>query len=278
MSRIPVVKMSGAGNDFLVLGPGQAARVEGGLEPWVRRVCRRGLSVGADGVLAIESIGTDRVRVDFFNPDASTAFCGNGSRCAARFARLRGLAGDRMLLETIAGEVAAEVIGESVRLKLVAPTDAGRCSVRVGEETIAGRWVRAGSPHFVVFVDGPLEAVPLERWGPAIRADPRFGADGVNVNVASRRGKEVRLRTWERGVEGETLACGSGALAAAFAARCAGAPAALSIVPVSGIPLAVELSGPREAPTGAMLQGDARVIFEGELDQEATAGFPDGAL
>ena len=269
-SAIDVVKMSGAGNDFLVLGPGQAERIEGNFEEWVRRVCRHGLSVGADGVLVVTPRAKNRLQVRFYNPDGSEAFCGNGTRCAARFARLHGLAGESMILETMAGEVPAEVAGDVVRLRLAVPRDAGRLSLDIGDEQIEGRWIVAGSPHFVTFVEAP-EQVPLERWGPAVRRHPRFGREGVNFDVARRPcERRMAVRTWERGVERETLACGSGAVAAAFAAWLNGHGDRITVIPASGIPLEVSFG---ESGT-VQLTGDARVVFEGRLGPEATHGFP----
>ena len=273
--RIRVVKMSGAGNDFLVLTAGEANRIEGALTEWVSRVCRRGLSAGADGVLIVDQVAADRIGVRFHNPDGSRAFCGNGSRCAARYAQLRGLAGANMVLETEAGEIHAEVSDDTVRLTLPPPTDAGPVSLDCAGETVDGRWIHAGSPHCVVRVDDPAEA-PLERWGPTVRRHPHFGDAGVNLDVASWNAERVDLRTWERGVEGETLACGSGAVAAAFAARLQGAPGRLRVVPASGIELEVHFTGPPEAPLTTLLVGDARVILEGELSSEATSGFGAG--
>jgi diaminopimelate epimerase len=266
---IDVLKMCGAGNDFVVLGPAAVSALPADLPGWVRRVCRRRISVGADGVLLVEPAGPDRVRVRFYNPDGSEAFCGNGSRCAARYARLHGLAGPSMVLDTAVGEVGAKLVGEEVRLTLPPPRDLGDASVRVGADLLTGRHVDAGVPHYVVFSDAPAEA-PLERWGPAVRHDARFAPAGVNFDVAGPVEQGVlRVRTWERGVEGETLACGSGAVAAAFARRLLGAGQTLTVIPRSGIPLRVELPGPRDRPLGAVLAGDARIIFRGQIHPEA---------
>jgi len=266
-----VWKMSGAGNDFLVLGPEAVARIPDDPAVWARRVCRRRLSVGADGVLLVEPTGANRVRVRFYNPDGSPAFCGNGSRCAARFASLSGLTGERLILETSIGEVRAEVGDSQVRLVLPAPRDSGEVAIELAAESVVGRAVDAGVPHFVVFVDGVADA-PLERWGPALRRHERFGPAGTNVDlVALAPDGHLDLRTWERGVEGETLACGSGAVAAAVAARVRGGPPRNRIVPASGIPLEVELPGRAETPDAAILTGDARLIFEARLAPDATS-------
>jgi len=272
MTSVRVTKMSGAGNDFLVLGREADRRLAGNVE-WVRRVCRRRLSVGADGVLCVEPLGPDRIGVEFRNPDGSLAFCGNGTRCAARYAHLQGWAGDEMLLETAAGEVRAEIEGERVRLTLPPPRDLGRATLEVDGGELSGRQVDAGVPHFVVEVD-VLDEAPLERWGPVVRRHALFGSAGTNLDLVERGPQErIRLRTWERGVEGETLACGSGAVAVAFAARLAGAAETLDILPAGGVPLQVSLPGPRESPRAAVVTGDARVIFEGSLGADATRGF-----
>jgi len=272
---VDFVKMSGAGNDFIVLDAEQSRAIRGDLAPWIRRVCRRGVSVGADGVLFVEAAGAGRVRVTFRNPDASEAFCGNGSRCAARFAHLRGFVGPRMVLETIAGDVEARIEGKLVEVLLPAPEDRGPASVEVAGERLEGRFVIAGSPHFVVLGSGFPEGA-LAAWGPAVRRAEPFGAAGVNFDLAVPLGpSRLSVRTWERGVEGETLSCGSGAVAAAFAALRAGGARATTVVPASGIALAVEFAGDAQ-PTHALLRGDARYLFEGRLSAEA-AEDPSGA-
>lgn len=273
---IRIVKMSGAGNDFVLLGPDQTRQIAGHEEEWARRVCLRGLSVGADGVLLVEAVGTDRVRVRFHNPDGSSAFCGNGSRCAARFAHARGLAGATMTLETASGDVTAEVFDDLVRLTLGPPVDRGELSLAIGESTLTGRRIVAGVPHFVVSAGDPATA-PLERWGPAVRGHAIFGPRGTNLDVVGRCADgAVTIRTWERGVERETLACGSGAVAAAFVARLGGAAERVSVIAASGARLEVDLPGPPQAPEEARLTGDARFVFEGRLDPEALVGLPNG--
>jgi diaminopimelate epimerase len=179
-----------------------------------------------------------------------------------------------MRLETAAGEVEAEVRGDRVRLSLPPPEDRGELVLEAAGERVVGRQVLAGSPHFVTFVDRP-GSWPLERIAPVLRRHPCFDPGGTNVDVAGivPDGTLV-VRTWERGVERETLSCGSGAVAAAFAAERAGAPRPVRVLPASGIPLEVDFAGPAQAPTAAFLTGDARVVFEGRVPPEATEGFP----
>lgn len=274
MTGTRLVKMSGSGNDFVVLSGDEAAAAGVDLPEFARRVCRRGLSVGADGLLVVSPEGKDRVKVRFLNPDGREAFCGNGSRCAARFAVERGFAGRSLVLETSLGEIPAEVGNRSVVLVMPCPSGGGRVEIESGGERFAGRSIVAGVPHYVLLVDR-LDEAPLDRWGPALRRHPVFGESGANVDLVERTGPSTaRLRTWERGVEGETLSCGSGAVAAAFALRLDGGPEAWSLVPRSGIPLRVRLPGPPGAPRAAELDGDARWIFEAVLGDEATSGFP----
>lgn len=269
--RLPFTKMSGAGNDFVVLDAEAWAMVPPDRASWVRSVCRRGLSVGADGVLVVSAETADRVRVEFFNPDGGEAFCGNGSRCAARYALFRGIVpGKAMTLVTAAGDVPAVVEDELVRLTLPPPGDLGAIELEAFGETYHGRFVNAGVPHVVIPVAG-LPTYPLDRLGPALRRHPKLGPDGANVDLVERDGSgHIHVRTWERGVENETLACGTGAVAAAMAARVAGAPGEVVVVPRSGAVLTVSLPGDPAKPLLAQLSGDARFVFEGSLDPEAT--------
>ncbi len=266
---IRVIKMSGAGNDFVLFGPEESRRIAGRETEWARGVCRRGISVGADGILLVDHAGPDRVRVRFHNPDGSAAFCGNGSRCAARFAHATGLAGSPMQLETAIGEVRAEVVADRVELTLRPPVDGGALALEVAGVVLSGRRVDAGVPHFVVLVQDP-RACPLELWGAAARRHASFGAEGTNVDLAGWTPEGLlALRTWERGVERETLACGSGALAAALVARLSGAGERIRVLPASGSALDVTLPGRPTGPDAAVLAGDARFVFDGWLAAEA---------
>jgi diaminopimelate epimerase len=265
---VRVTKMSGAGNDFVVLDA-ETARGIPDLPAWARRVCRRGLSVGADGVLVVGR-EDGAVRVSFLNPDGGEAFCGNGTRCAARFAVMHGLAGETLRLRTAGGDVEARVKGAQVRLELPGPRDLGPWQ----GSSLSGRRIAAGVPHLILEVED-VGSAPLARWGPMLAHHPDFGPAGTNVNVVA-PGEDgvLHIRTWERGVEGETLSCGSGAVAGAHFLALRDGTADVCVVPASGVPLRVTLRGNVAAPTSALLEGDARVIFEGTLPEEAVSGFP----
>jgi len=272
--RIRIAKMSGAGNDFIVVDATKPGLETEALRSWIGKICTRRLSLGADGVLLVSRTGDDRVRVRYHNRDGSETFCGNGTRCAARYARELGWAGSRMLLDTVAGPVEAVVGRERVRLTLPPPSDRGEVEIAVPDaEPLRGRWIEAGVPHFVIFSSDPSRA-PLAEWGPAARSHEHFGGPGVNVDIVGRDSDGILVvRTWERGVEGETLACGSGAIAAAFAARLDSGPACVTVRPASGVPLEVELPGEAARPQQAILSGDARIVLWGDLTPEAVCGF-----
>jgi diaminopimelate epimerase len=269
--RVHFTKMSGAGNDFVVLDAATWRRIPPDRAQWVRAVCRRGLSVGADGVLVVSAEGPTHVRVQFFNPDGGEAFCGNGTRCAARYAVLHDLAPEASLvLLTAVGEVPAVVDGDTVSLSLPPPKDLGEVVLELPAAAFRGRWVVAGVPHVVIPVTG-LADYRLEGFAPSLRRHAALGPSGANVDLVETDATgRVHVRTWERGVENETLACGTGAVAVALAARLSGAPESVVVLPRSGSALTVKIAGDPLHPLGAELTGDARLVFEATLDPEAT--------
>jgi diaminopimelate epimerase len=148
------------------------------------------------------------------------------------------------------------------------PKDLGALDLPAGSETFRGRFVVAGVPHFVIPVYG-LASYPLERIAPSLRRHEAFGPDGTNVDLVERDAEgRIHVRTYERGVENETLSCGTGAVAAGYAARLEGAPESLIIVPRSGLSLSVSLPGDAAHPRHAQLAGDARFVFDGEVSDE----------
>jgi diaminopimelate epimerase len=266
------VKMAGGGNDFLVFeGDGRALTDED--RAHLALVCRRGLSVGADGALFLSRGEKGRVRVDYFNADGGPAtFCANGTRCAARYAVRHGLAaGNPAMLETGWGGIEARVDGESVTLSLPAvpaPQDPIPISGRGLPPTAIP--MKVGVPHLVVFVRGDLGKFPIDRFGPPLRRHPAL-PEGANVNFVRAAGENrIDVRSWERGVEGETLSCGSGVVASAIAAARQG----MAVSPVtcgtkSGVDLVVEFRDEGGVIAGVRLTGDAREIYAGELLEEA---------
>lgn len=266
------VKMAGGGNDFLLFeADGRKLSEEDRRR--LSLLCRRGLSVGADGALFLSGGDGNRIRLDYFNADGGLAsFCANGTRCAARYAVRRGMvSGNDPVLETGWGNVPARVDGENVTLRLPDFPAPGEPIAITGEGLPASAIpVQVGVPHLVVFVAGDLDSLPIQRFAPALRRHPAM-PEGANVNFVEVTGPDsIRVRTHERGVEGETLACGSGVVASAVAAVKRG----LVFPPVlcgtrSGTAFTVVFDERNGTIVDAMLSGDAREIYSAELTEEA---------
>jgi diaminopimelate epimerase len=268
-------KMSAGGNDFILLDNRQGTVRPEQTRDLVRGLCTRALSVGADGVILLENSTEADIRARFFNPDGSATFCGNGARCAARLAYLKGIAPARMTMQTDIMRHRAEVRGSDVSFEMRDPQglDDG-VEVEVAGEKVRGTWVDTGVPHFVVFRQPP-PSEPIDLLGRALRAHPRFAPSGANVNfVRPLDGGTWSIRTFERGVEGETLACGTGCVAAAVAAATAGRAAPpVVLITRSGQPIRVRFEGTPRRATGVRLEGEARLVYVGQLTEESISGF-----
>jgi diaminopimelate epimerase len=248
---VKFLKMEGLGNDFVVLeGPRDVSAAQVGA--W----CDRRRGIGADGVLVVTPLGDDRVRMEYWNADGSPAeMCGNGLRCVARLAHDRGwVSGEVFTVVTAVGEREAR-IGSQVTIQVGTPEPGDEESIDLAEHTV--RPIGVGNPHAVVFVDDPA-GTPVDELGPRLGTDPYFPM-GANVGFAAVRGTDlIELRVWERGV-GETLACGSGAAAAAAVAHRLGQVGTTTTVRLPGGDLQVTLD-----ERGAWLTGPANYVFEGE--------------
>jgi diaminopimelate epimerase len=272
--RLPIsfCKMSGAGNDFLVIDHRTPVLDAEQMAEFARRVCRRRVSVGADGLFLIEPSAQVDFRWRFFNADGSEAeMCGNGARCVARFAYLHGIAPARMRFETLAGVVEAEVAGSQVTIGMPAPHSLRRdIELEAGGRRFIGDGINTGVPHLVLFVDD-LACVDVEGLGRALRFHPQFAPAGTNVNFIGRTQAGFAIRTYERGVETETLACGTGVTAAALilaVKELAAAPVAIATR--GGATLMVRFSRDGSGLfTQVELEGPAHLIYRGELGEEA---------
>jgi diaminopimelate epimerase len=266
------VKMAGGGNDFLLFeADGRKLSQEDRRR--LSLLCRRGLSVGADGALFLSAGERCRIRLDYFNADGGLAsFCANGTRCAARYAVTRRLvAGHEPVLETGWASIEARVADGEVTLRLPAFALPGK-PVPISGEGLPSTAVPivVGVPHLVVFVSGDLGALAVERLGPPLRRHPAM-AEGANVNfVKVTGGNSIAVRTYERGVEDETLACGSGVVASAVVAAREGLVASPVVCETrSGVAFTVSFSEGDGAIVEAALTGDAREIYSAELTEEA---------
>lgn len=262
-------KMSGNGNDFIIFDnrKGEAGVLAGSAD-FVKKICARGLSVGADGVIFIENSDKADFKWQFFNSDGTVAeMCGNGARCAARFAFLEGIAGSLMSFETIAGIIKAEIKDNGeVKAMLTAPHDLKtdmKVLVNGAEYTIHS--VNTGVPHAVIFTDN-VDNVDVMKSGSAVRYSDTFAPKGTNVNFIEITGADsLKIRTYERGVEGETLACGTGCAASAIIAINKGfINSPVRLLTAGGKTVTVYYENGE-----VFLQGEGRRVYAGELSPEA---------
>lgn len=269
---LPFTKMSGGGNDFIVLASSDAARIPD-LPEFTRRACRRGMAVGADGVLVIED-RADGIGLTHLNADGGrSALCGNGTRCAARWARRRSGSEGSLRIHADAGELLARFTQDArVELLLgfaVRPPEARRLTTTSGD--VEGHFLEVGIPHFLIQIPDVAEA-PVASVGAELRRHRGFAPHGTNVSFLARRADgTLDLRTYERGVEAETLSCGTACVAAGVLAVHSGWSASPVICHTrSGVDLVVAV-GAREEPgyRELSLVGDARFIYEGRLSAEA---------
>ncbi|MDR3089736.1 MAG: diaminopimelate epimerase [Desulfobulbaceae bacterium] len=274
MFPIDFWKMSGAGNDFIVIDHRQPRIAAADQPEFARLVCRRMFSVGADGLILIEPpLASDHdFSWRFYNSDGSeAAMCGNGARCAARFAFAHGIAAAVMRFQTLAGIVRAEMVTETrPRVLLPTPTPARRVVVELEGQSFAGCLLTVGVPHLVLFPE--RNDVPVTRWGRLARMSPQFQPAGVNVNfVRLTAGGRIEVRTYERGVEHETMACGTGAAASAICAASEyGLRPPVTVVTSGGEELLIDFTaGVDEAVAQVTLEGAARLIYCGSVTAEA---------
>jgi len=260
--RLRFWKLTAAGNDFVLVD-----RVVPRPRALARRLCGRREGVGADGLLVARR-AAGGVELRYFNADGSAAFCGNGTRCAAWWAFVRGWAGRRMRLLTSAGEVAARVDGRE-RVTLAMPEPKGLrlgLAVRALGRGFSAHVVDTGVPHAVVPVAESVD-FPVHEFGRAIRRLRAFGRAGVNVDFVSRAGPALRLRTYERGVEDETWACGTGAVAAAVVGWKLGwARPPVQVRVRGGQTLTVSFRTEGGAARDVRLSGPAKIVFCGEVE------------
>ena len=267
-------KMNGAGNDFVMVDNRDGNATLTG--PQIARLCDRHRGVGADGLLAVEPAqnGAD-FRMRYYNADGGEAdMCGNGARCFARFAqKVSGRSGD-ISFETLAGVITAKLLGGLVQIQMSKPH-----SLRLGDQLHAGgevllvHSINTGVPHAVVFVDD-VENTAVHDLGRALRYHEHFAPKGTNANFIQQRAADtIAIRTYERGVEGETLACGTGMVACAliFHER-TGAPSPVQVQVRGGDTLRIGFEKTGADYTNVTLTGPADFVFDGVCSSFSQAG------
>lgn len=276
-------KMDGAGNDFVVVDNRFYHFSHDELVALARRLCPRRTGIGADGLLAFSAPEDPQhhYRMRYYNADGTVGtMCGNGARCLARFARVAGMAAEELLFESDAGVYRALVPQDPearVRLYVQPPRHFTRDKKLVGSlanHMGAVHYIWTGVEHVVCFVED-VHATPVETMGRAIRRDEALAPAGANVNFVqvldhARNGSEralLEVRTFEKGVEAETLACGTGAMASAVVARLLGHVEGDAIdVKMPGGTLGVGFHLDGEAVTDLFLEGPAEVVFRGTVE------------
>jgi diaminopimelate epimerase len=272
MKTINFYKMSGSGNDFIIIDNRNNIVDESDLSNFIVNVCRRKMSVGADGVILVENTGNADFKWRFFNSDGSVAeMCGNGARCVARFAYLNNIAGSNMSFETLAGLVKAEVIEERVKVKMTDPFDFETdVTIELKNGLTSIYSINTGVPH-VVMVKNSIDDIDIVKIGREIRYHDRFSPAGTNVNfVCHIKDNTIAIRTYERGVEDETLACGTGAAASAIVmAHKMKLDAPLSVLTRSGEYLNIFFKEKEGQYYDIYLEGGARIIYKAQLLEDA---------
>lgn len=256
--------MAGAGNDFVVLGPAYASLADRGSE-LARQFCRRRASVGADGLIVVDDTA-EEIFMHYFNRDGSKAdFCGNGARCLVYYCAVKGIRPGAIAFRSGSGRHEGEVTVDGARITMQMPVLIKETMMDAGGTRYQVSLVDSGVPHAVILTRG-IDSLEIEALGADIRFHPSFGSEGANVDFIDIGGGEpYAIRTYERGVEGETLACGSGCVAAAHVLRLknlAGRQVALRTT--SGDQLVVEL--PADRRDEVLLAGPVCIVYEGEIE------------
>lgn len=261
--------MHGAENDFIMIDDRE------GNVPWedhflMAALAGRRSGVGCEGAILIQKSDCADFRMRFLNPDGTEVeMCGNGARCAAAFAHEIGATkGPAMTMETMCGLVDAQLTSNGVKVWMPEPKK--RCygmKLNVNGQEIIGDFINTGVPHFVVRVPN-ISDVDVHGLGRALRLHPAFAPDGTNVDfVTMRPPNRMCMRTYERGVEAESGACGTGAVACAIiGVECAGFSLPTQIKTPSGYDLTVDGDWRKKKCTGLTLTGPVKFVFTGEID------------
>ncbi|MBN2830959.1 MAG: diaminopimelate epimerase [Candidatus Omnitrophica bacterium] len=272
MRKINFTKMVASGNDFVVINNSELEDCNLRLSVLTKNLCDRKYGIGADGILVLGKSKKAGIRMKIFNADGSEAeMCGNGARCAAlpvAGCRLPVAGSKGISIETKAGIIESEVKGDKVRIRLTDPKGVKLgIPLNIGNKSLRVNFVDTGVPHAVVFVNG-LEDIDVTGIGREIRFHKTFAPKGANVNfVEVLKDNLIYVRTYERGVEGETLACGTGSVAAALITAYSlklAVSGAINVTTRGGETLRVYFDKCDGAFKNIWLEGKARIVYKGE--------------
>ena len=274
MKVLEFYKVQASGNDFILIDNRKFKIKTSRLKEITRNYCRRRFGVGADGLLAIEPSKKALFKMRIFNPDGSEAqMCGNGARCSALWYNFVGTAHcavptKNINFETKAGEISARIEGKNVEIKLSEPKNIRmNIPLKVLGRNLQVNFINSGVPHAVIFVEG-LKKIDVAGIGWAVRFHERFKPSGANVDFVEVMGEDkIVLRTYERGVEAETLACGTGAAAAALITtlKLKVMQREIKVLTAGNEILKVYFEKSREKFTNVWLSGKADVVYKGVI-------------
>ncbi|MEW6096724.1 MAG: diaminopimelate epimerase [bacterium] len=269
MNKISFTKMVASGNDFVVID-NRAGMIE--VTPGlVRKICQRKLGVGADGVLIVERSKVANFKMRIINSDGTEAeMCGNGGRCIAKFAQVKEIAKNEMKFETLAGIIEAQVTDNRARVRLTNPINLILSKkVQLKDTKVTVHCLNTGVPHAVLITE-EIEKAGVVELGRQIRWHSDFAPAGTNVNfIQPLDNQTIKIRTYERGVEDETLACGTGSAASACLASILGlVKPPVKMITKSEEILEIDFEMMGENITNLYLTGDVQMVYEGIMYNE----------
>lgn len=251
-------KYQGTGNDFIMID-NRSALFDASNLKLIQELCDRRFGIGADGLILLERDLDADFYVNYFNADGSKSFCGNGARCAVRFASDLGIINDKTSFNAIDGRHEALVYENTISLKM---GDVDSIE-HISNDTFV---LDTGSPHYIKFTED-LNGLNIVNFGKSIRYSPEFEKEGINVNVAQENEGEIDMLTYERGVEDETFSCGTGATAVALAfQRLKKAPISEVFLNVKGGRLKVRFETSSSGYHNIWLEGPAQKVYEGRYE------------
>lgn len=264
MRVIDFTKMVASGNDFVVIDNRKKNII--GLPGLAKKICGRNFGAGADGLLVIEPSKRADFKMRIINSDGSEAeMCGNGARCVALYAKQNRLVRKNMKIETLAGIIGAEVSGDKIRLEMSEPKDIKLdIDLTIDSKDYSVNFVNTGVPHAVVFTE-KVDGVNVKNLGRKVRYHSAFAHRGTNADfVEPQKGNLLKVRTYERGVEDETLACGTGVVASAIiAAVVKGFRSPVKCLTKSGEILKIYFKKSGDSFRNVYLEGGASKVFCG---------------
>ncbi len=266
---IKFTKSVATGNDFIIID-NRSLSLKNDIPKLAKNLCDRIYGIGADGLLLLEKSKKGDFKMRIFNPDGSEVeMCGNGSRCIALYAKVNGIAPDDMNIETVAGILKASIKGDSVKVRLTDPKDIQwNLCLMIHECPYKINLANTGVPHVIHFVKD-LESVEVKKLGAKMRYHEEFSPHGTNVNfvkIIDKDENKIAVRTYERGVEDETLACGTGAVASAIiSAEAEKLESPVTIETKGGEILKVYFDIIDSEFKNVYLEGKAKLVYEGVI-------------